>query len=132
MDHKAHHGDDGHTTASTTASTTGQQNGPAPRASTTGQHQGASTAGQHGHNAGHDARSPSAPTQIARLPARPARQAQTEEGQQFRAGGQPPGQVIKEGVLSTARGAEHATCRQGMVNACEPPDLDVSRLRQRA
>jgi hypothetical protein len=36
------------------------------------------------------------------LPARPARQAQAEEGQQSRAGGQPPGQAIKAGVLSTA------------------------------
>ena len=45
VDHKAHHGDDGHTTASTMghhygpalrASTTGQHDGPARRASTTG------------------------------------------------------------------------------------------------
>ena len=47
MDHKAHHGDDGHTTASTM----GQHYGPALRASTTGQHNGparrACTAGEH-------------------------------------------------------------------------------------
>ena len=47
MDHKTHHGDDGHTTASTM----GQHYGPARRASTTGQHDGparrASTKGLH-------------------------------------------------------------------------------------
>jgi hypothetical protein len=45
-------------------------------------------------------------------PARPARRARSEEGQQCRAGGQPAGQAIKEGVPSTARSAEHGTIKR--------------------
>jgi hypothetical protein len=48
---------------------------------------------------------------------RPARRAQPEEGQQSRAGGQPAGQAIKEGVPSTAKNADHATCQQCTSNA---------------
>jgi hypothetical protein len=113
--HTAYHGDDG--------LTTGQHHGPAPRAYTTGQHDRppwASTTGQHGHDAGHNARSPSAPTRTDRVP-----DGQHGERSQKKANSPEPGANLRARSKRACRARPGAQITQ-LVNSA--PRMRESRL----